>query len=216
MAVGRARVRIVIATRNAKKLRELQRLVQVPGVEWVTLEAYPQAPAVAETGRTFAANAKKKALSAARVTGGIAMADDSGLEVDYLDGAPGIYSARYAGAHATDAANNQQLLRVLRDVPVQQRGAQFHCAIAVATPRGMVGTVESVIRGRISQDLSGRAGFGYDPLFLVPRYGKTFAELGPRVKDGCSHRCKALRKAVPLIRRAMRQQLQRSRTAVHV
>lgn len=195
---------VVLATRNPKKLKELQRLTRGLYVRWLTLRAFPRLPPVVEDGRTFAANARKKALAVARATGHVAVADDSGLEVDALRGKPGVRSARYAGQRAGDAANNRKLLRALRRLPAARRGAQFRCCIAVADSRGRVATVEGRVRGRIADRPRGRSGFGYDPLFLIPRYRRTFAELGPRIKDRLSHRARALRKARPLIQRALR------------
>lgn len=195
----------VLATRNPKKLAELQRLTRGRRIRWLSLAAFPHAPAVVEDGRTFIANARKKALSAARATGCVAVADDSGLEVDALGGRPGVRSARYAGSRATDDTNNRKLLRALRRVPTSRRGAQFRCCIAVATLDGRVATVEGRVRGRIAEAPRGRSGFGYDPLFIIPRYRRTFAELGPRIKDRMSHRARALRRAAPLIARALRR-----------
>ncbi len=201
---------IVLATRNPKKLRELRRLLRDLDIHWLSLRDFPDAPAVREDGHTFATNARKKAVTATRATGLIAVADDSGLEVDALGGAPGVRSARYAGAQANDAANNRKLLRALRQVPSHRRGAQFRCVIAVATPAGRVVTVEGRVRGRMAARVRGRSGFGYDPLFLMPRYGRTFAELGPRLKDRLSHRAQAARRARPviqdLLRHAVREQ----------
>ena len=202
--VSENRPPVVLATRNECKLRELQRLTRGLGVRWLTLKDISWVPPVVENGRTFAANARKKALAVARATGHIVVADDSGLEVDALHGAPGVRSARYAGTHGHDAANNRKLLRALRDVPDARRGAQFRCCIAVADARGHVATVEDRVRGRIAGHPRGAHGFGYDPLFLIPRYHRTFAELGPRIKDRMSHRARALKKARPLILRALR------------
>ena len=193
----------ILATRNSKKLRELKRLTRGFSIHWLTLRDVPRLPAVVENGWTFAANARKKALAVARAAGVVAVADDSGLEVDALDGAPGVRSARYAGARASDAQNNRKLLRALASYPPARRGAQFRCCIAVASPDGRVATVEGRVRGRIAARLSGRTGFGYDSVFIIPRYGRTFAALGPRIKDRMSHRARALRAARPLILRAL-------------
>ena len=197
----------VLATRNPHKLKELQRLTRGLGVRWLTLRDFPLLAPVVEDGRTFAANARKKAVTVAHATGLVAVADDSGLEVDALNGRPGVLSARYAGPRATDAANNRKLLRALLETPLQRRGAQFRCCIAVAEPGGRVATVEGHVRGRIATAPRGRSGFGYDPLFLIPRYHRTFAELGPRIKDHMSHRARALRAAHPLILRVVRSAL---------
>ena len=186
---------VVIATRNRGKFTELARLLRMPGVVVRSLRGYPRAPRVVEDGRTFAANARKKALTIARATGCLAVGDDSGLLVDALRGAPGVRSARFAGARATDEQNNARLLRLLRGVPARRRGAAFHCTLAVADPSGWVRTVEGACRGRIAGAISGRHGFGYDPLFLIPRYGRTFGELGQPVKRRISHRARAARRA---------------------
>ena len=172
-------------------------------MRWLFLDDLPEIPPVIEDGRTFAANARKKALVTARAFRCVVVADDSGLEVDALGGAPGVRSARYAGARAGDAKNNRKLLRALAGCPPARRGAQFRCCIAVASPDGRVTTVEGRVRGRIAARLSGRTGFGYDPLFIIPQYGRTLAALGPRIKDRVSHRARALRKARPLILRAL-------------
>ena len=195
--------RAVLATRNPRKLKELQRLTRGLKIRWLTLTQFPSLPPIEEDGQTFAANARKKALAVARATGLVTVADDSGLEVDALGGAPGVRSARYAGSRATDAANNRKLLRALRHVPWAKRRAQFRCCIAVATPDGTVATVEGRAQGVVADRPRGRRGFGYDPLFVIPRYGRTFAELGPRIKDRRSHRAHALHRARPLIRRAL-------------
>lgn len=186
---------VVIATRNRGKFAELADLLRMPGVVLRSLRAYPRAPRVVEDGRTFEANARQKALTIARATGCLTVGDDSGLLVDALCGAPGVRSARFAGASATDARNNAKLLRLLRRVPPRRRGAAFYCALAVADPAGWVRTVEGACRGRISDAPRGRHGFGYDPLFLIPRHGRTFGELGPPVKRRMSHRARAARRA---------------------
>ena len=193
----------VLATRNRYKLRELQRLTRGLSVRWLTLKHFPWIPPVHEDGRTFAANARKKALAVARATGCVSVADDSGLEVGALGGAPGVRSARYAGPGVSDTANNRKLLRALRGLPPSRRHAQFRCCIAVASSDGHVSTAQGRVRGIIAGRPRGRTGFGYDPLFVIPRYRRTFAELGPRVKDRLSHRAQAIRKARPLILRAL-------------
>ena len=161
---------IVIATRNAHKVRELQRLLRTPGVRWRSLAAYPHIRMVPERGATFSANAVMKARAVARRTGQWALADDSGLEVAALGGAPGLRSARFAGRHGDDTANNRKLLRVLRHV------------LAVA---------EGQWRGVIAAQPRGRGGFGYDPLFYVPALRKTVAEIPLTVKNRLSHRAQA-------------------------
>ncbi len=186
---------LVIATRNRAKFTELAALLRMPGVTLRSLRAFPHAPRVIEDGRTFEANARKKALAIARATGQVAIGDDSGLMVEALRGAPGVWSARFAGPSATDAENNTTLLRLLRGVPRHRRRAAFHCTLAIADPNGWVRVVEGRCEGRIADAPRGRHGFGYDPLFIIPRYGRTFGELGRRYKSRLSHRARAARRA---------------------
>lgn len=185
--------KLVVATRNQKKLRELAALLADLPVEVVGLDRFPGTPEVEETGTTFAENARLKALAAARSTGQWAVADDSGLEVDALDGRPGVRSARFAGPGATDEANNALLLQLLRDVPPERRRGRFRCAIAIASPTGETWVDEGVCEGVIAEAPRGEGGFGYDPLFIVPELGRTFAELPAEEKNRISHRARALR-----------------------
>jgi len=184
--------KLVVATRNPKKRQELAALLRDMPVEVLGLDAFPGAPEVEETGATFADNARLKAEAAARHTGLWAIADDSGLEVDALGGRPGVFSARFAGPGATDAANNELLLTLLEGVPPEKRQARFRCAIAIASPQGETWVDEGVCEGVIALTPRGDGGFGYDPLFVVPELGKTFAELGESVKNRISHRARAL------------------------
>lgn len=193
--------KLVIASRNRGKIAEYGEMLRDLPVEILSLADFPDLPEVRETGRTFRENALIKARAAAAATGLIALADDSGLEVDYLNGAPGVYSSRYAGPEQNDEANNRKLLAALEGVPMALRGARFRCVIAIVTPEGREFLSEGVCEGRISLAPRGRAGFGYDPLFLVPSLGKTFAELGPEVKNRISHRAQALRAARDMLRR---------------
>ena len=201
---------VVIATRNAGKFRELSRLLRRPHLTIRSLRAYPQAPTVIEHGTTFAANARTKALAIARHTGCLTVGDDSGLLVDALRGRPGVRSARFAGPRATDDANNAKLLRLLRGVPVARRGAAFHCTLAVADPSGWVRVVVGRVRGRIADAPRGGYGFGYDPLFIIPRYGRTFGELGAAVKQRLSHRAQAARRARVIVAGYLRSLAARS------
>ena len=169
--------RLVVATRNAGKLKEIHFILRDLHVEVSSLLDYPDLPPAVEDGETFEANASKKALHVARATGLPALADDSGLEVDALGGAPGVHSARFAGPEATDEANNSKLLRLLKDVPEEKRSARFRCVIAVATPEGRVELAEGVCEGRAASKERGDKGFGYDPLFYVAEYGMTFFEV---------------------------------------
>ena len=187
---------LVLATRNQGKLKEIQHMLG-PAVKVQALDAFPDAPDIIEDGETFEANAIKKARKIANFIGLPALADDSGLIVDALDGAPGIYSARYAGENATDADNNAKLLKNLTHVPKDQRTARFRCAMALIAPDGAVQTVQAVWEGYILTAPCGKHGFGYDPLFLIPEYHCTFGELGPAVKAALSHRARAMRIFLP-------------------
>lgn len=191
-------MKIVIATRNTGKISEIQSIINnsdlVNRVEIETLASHPGIPDIIEDGKTFAENAEKKALTVAKSTGHIAIADDSGLEVDALGGAPGVYSARFAGEGASDPDNIKKLLVLLKDTPPEKRGARFVCVIAVATPAGDVRLAEGECSGVIADEERGASGFGYDPVFVAPEYGKTFAELGSEIKNKISHRAAALGK----------------------
>lgn len=188
--------RVVLATSNPGKVRELQALLEV--ADWnVIPQSFFGVPDADETGLTFAENALLKARNAARHTGLPAIADDSGIVVDALNGAPGIYSARYAGG-AGDAANNAKLLDAVRDVPDAERGARFVCLMVylrhAEDPMPIV--TQGVWEGRLLREPRGTNGFGYDPLFFVPSHGCASAELPPEVKNGLSHRGQALRALV--------------------
>lgn len=163
------------------------------------LSDFSDVPEVEEDGNSFAENALKKARFYSKLFGKLTIADDSGLEVDSLKGLPGIYSARYAGEPASGRKNNQKLLRELQGVPVSKRGARFKCFIAMTSPDGREATAEGSCKGRIGFTEKGRKGFGYDPLFILPKYGKTMAELTLEEKNRVSHRGKALRKLKKII-----------------
>lgn len=186
--------RLVVATTNQGKLREIQAILAPLNWEVISTKAYQEFPEIEERGTTFEANAIEKARATAAFTGETALADDSGLEVDYLGGAPGVYSARFAGEPKDDDANNAKLLRLLEGVPQEKRAARFRCVIAVAFPEGRVLTADGRCEGYILTELRGAGGFGYDPLFYVPEFGKTFAELPIEVKNRISHRAAALAK----------------------
>jgi XTP/dITP diphosphohydrolase len=193
--------RLLLATRNPGKLAELQRLLEsaVPGVAVVGLRdvlEYPEAP---ETGATFAENALLKAREAVRYTGLPAVADDSGLTVDALNGMPGVLSARWSGRHGDDAANTALLLGQLADVPDERRGAAFVCAAAVVTPDGAERVLERSWRGQVVREGRGSNGFGYDPVFLPDGLERTAAELTAAEKDARSHRGQAFAALVPLV-----------------
>jgi len=183
-------MQLLIATRNRHKLDEIQAILNSEDLEIIGLDDIPPIPETVEDGDSFEANAVKKATEAARSSGLTTLADDSGLEVDALDGAPGIHSARYAGEHGDDSANIVKLLKELGDA--EDRTARFRCVIALATPEGEVRTVQGTCEGRIGFELCGENGFGYDPVFIPAGFSKTFAELSSAEKDSISHRGKAL------------------------
>jgi XTP/dITP diphosphohydrolase len=199
--------KLVIATNNPGKMREFQRLLDGCGFELVTPRDLGVNFDPEETGSTFAENATIKAVEAARACGLVALADDSGLEVDHLGGRPGIFSARYAGGDRTDpniseARQLELLLEEMRGVPEEQRTARFRCVIAIATPgRADVQLVDGVFEGRIGHEPRGANGFGYDPIFVVPERGVTSAELPPEEKNRISHRGQAAAKALELLRK---------------
>jgi XTP/dITP diphosphohydrolase len=193
--------RVVLATRNAAKLTELSRILaasEIP-VSLVSLAEFPGAAEVAETGRTFAANALLKAHATAQFTGLPAVADDSGLCVDALNGMPGVLSARWSGRHGDDQANLDLVLAQVSDVPDGERGARFVCAAALALPDGTERVVEGELTGTLTRAPRGRNGFGYDPIFLPVSSGITTAEMAPDAKDAISHRGRALRALAPVI-----------------
>jgi XTP/dITP diphosphohydrolase len=198
---------LVFATRNQGKLVELRQLLADLDLEVWSLDELEKdgstVPEVSEDGDTFEANAGKKAVAVSRATGLPALADDSGLEVDALGGAPGVRSARFAGPEASDQANNARLLHVLRDVPDDRRSARFRSVLALADTAGPLGhgliTTAGVCEGRILLSPRGTGGFGYDPLFLVPELGATFAELGVGTKNDRSHRARAMAAMKPHI-----------------
>lgn len=183
---------IVVATRNRKKLREISRILEGLDVKLFTMDEFPDCPEVEETERTFEGNAIKKAIAVSSCTGMAALADDSGLEVDDLGGAPGIYSARYAGDEATDKDNVAKLISKLDSVPDEKRGARFVCVIALSLQDGHVETFNGKVEGRIGRSPAGLSGFGYDPVFYPEGRRRTFAQMSPAEKDAMSHRGRAL------------------------
>ena len=193
-------MKLVLATRNQGKVREIGELLKVQnGVELLSLHSYSDAPDVVEDGKTYKENAIKKASVLAEYTGHLTIADDSGLEVDALGGAPGIHSARYAGENALDRDRIVKLLDVLQNVPDDRRSGRFICAVAIAESLAQVRVVRGVCEGRIIRTPRGGSGFGYDPVFVPAGYDKTFAELGDEIKNQISHRAKALDKARKLL-----------------
>lgn len=190
---------IVVATKNRDKERELKKLLRDLRIKVISLTKYPDCPDVKEGKRSFRENAIRKAMAVSKFTKRIAIADDSGLEADALGAKPGVCSSRFAGPGATYAQNNHKLLAALSGKRAKERGAQFRCIVALCSYPKVIAVVEGKIRGRISCVPKGRFGFGYDPIFIVPRYGKTFAQLSPGIKNKISHRAQALRKARKLI-----------------
>lgn len=186
---------LVVATKNRKKLEEIREILRPLGLKISSLADYPSAPRIIENGKTFRQNAVKKALKISRFTGKLTLGEDSGLCVDALGGKPGVYSSRFSGKAKSDRQNNLKLLRLLKGLPLKKRKAHYVCAVALADREGLVGVAEGKCRGLIGYELKGRFGFGYDPLFFIPAYKKTFAQLGPRIKHRMSHRFRALGKA---------------------
>ncbi|HSA77580.1 MAG TPA: XTP/dITP diphosphatase [Nitrospirota bacterium] len=186
---------IVLATRNKKKIEEIKRIASDLPVTILSLDNFPNCPETVEDRDTFEENAVKKAVEVCQCTGKPALADDSGLEVDALNGAPGVYSARYAGGTGgNDIRNYEKLLAELKDVPDDKRGAQFVCCIALSFPDGTVKTFFGYTKGCIVRVPRGKTGFGYDPVFIPENHKRTFAEMTGSEKDSLSHRGKALEK----------------------
>jgi XTP/dITP diphosphohydrolase len=185
---------IVVATRNRKKVEEISRILAGLDVSLSTVDEYEGCPDVEETGGTFRENALIKARAVAACTGKPALADDSGLEVHALGGAPGVHSARYAGEGADDVRNIRKLLKEMGDTPPEKRGARFVCVMALVGPDGLEETFEGYVSGTIGMGPRGRMGFGYDPVFYPEGERSTFAEMSPVEKDGMSHRGRALLK----------------------
>jgi XTP/dITP diphosphohydrolase len=192
---------LVLGTRNRKKRGEIADIIGDLGLELGDLNAWPNLPEVEETGTTFEENARLKAVAVARGTGHWALGEDSGLVVPALGGAPGVYSARYAGTQGDDSANNAKLLAELNKLSDDKRGAHYVCTAALADPSGEVkAVVEGRCHGIIIREPRGAGGFGYDPLFEIPEYHQTFGELSARVKHALSHRGRALTKLRPMLR----------------
>lgn len=185
-------MKLVIATKNPGKAREVAEILAGLPYEIVSLSAYPDAPEVEETGSTFVENAIIKAKAYADLTGELTLADDSGLEIDALDGAPGVYSSRFA---PTDEERIAKTLDLMKNVPDEKRTARFRCAIAIAKPNGEVKTCEGKVEGTIAHEAKGDKGFGYDPVFYIPELHKHFAELDSEEKNAISHRGRALQEA---------------------
>jgi len=185
---------LLVATRNKKKFQEIKDLLSDLPLKIISLFDYPDCPEIVEDGKTFKDNAIKKALAIADHTGKMTMGEDSGLEVKALGNRPGVYSARFSGEGATDKKNNTKLLRLLKGIPLRKRQARYRCCVAFADPKGIIDAVSGSCSGLISLSEKGKNGFGYDPLFLISRYKKTFGELDLTIKAKMSHRSRALKK----------------------
>lgn len=191
---------LVLGTRNRKKREEILEILGDLPLEFQDLTRWPDLPDVVEDGDTFEANARKKAIEPARALNHWVLAEDSGLVVPALNGRPGVYSARYAGKHGDDEANNDRLLAELAPLPKERRAAYYVCMPALANPQGEVVAVsEGRCHGVILEERHGAGGFGYDPLFLIREYHQTFGELSSRAKHAISHRARALTLLRPLI-----------------
>lgn len=189
---------LVLGTANRKKGLELEKLLAPVGMELRTLADFPNAIRVVEDGRTFADNAERKAVQQARHLGHWVLGEDSGLMVDALGGAPGVFSARYSGPEATDESNNRLLLDQLGEIPIDRRTARYVCHVSLCDPSGTIrAESEACCRGRILFEPRGTHGFGYDPLFEIVEYRRSFGQLGPLVKARLSHRARAARALIP-------------------
>lgn len=202
-----APLRLLLATRNRDKITEITAALAGLDVELIAADAIPGLPEVEEDAATLQGNAIKKAATLTHHSGLLALADDTGLEVDALDGAPGVYSSRYSGENATYAENVAKLLRDMHGVAAEKRSARFRCVIAIAGD-GQVVTVEGICEGKITEAAAGSGGFGYDPVFLVPELGRTFAELTLEEKNRISHRGRALKLARVKLEEILRKRLQ--------
>jgi len=186
---------LVVASRNKGKVKEIKELLAKFPFKVTSLLDYPHIPEIIEDGRTYRANALKKAREVARATGKMAMSDDSGLEVKVLGNAPGIYSSRFAGMGASEKVRNKKLFAMLKGVPFSGRQARYRCVIALVNAKGQeLGVVQGTCSGYVTTREQGHNGFGFDPLFLLKRYNKTFGQLPPSLKAKISHRGRALKK----------------------
>lgn len=189
---------LVVGSRNRKKIEEIRALLQPHGIDVLGIAEFADCPEVIEDGETFAENAAKKARDTARQIDRWVLGEDSGICVDALDGAPGVYSARFAGEDASDDENNEKLIAALHDVPESRRGACYVCSVALADPGGEIALrVEAKCRGRIATAPAGKNGFGYDPYFVIPELHRTFGQLSPLVKRQLSHRARAFGRLLP-------------------
>lgn len=190
---------LVVATKNLKKLKEIKDILRGLDIKVSSLAEYPDAPRIIENGSSFEENAAKKAQKIAQFTGKLTLGEDSGLCVNALGGAPGIRSSRFSGKDKSDKKNNLKLLKLLQGLMLHKRKAHYYCAVALADKNGVIGITNGKCYGIIDYSEKGKRGFGYDPLFIIPEYKKTFGQLGEEIKHKMSHRFKALHKAKRLI-----------------
>ncbi len=186
---------LLVATKNKKKLEEIKDILKYLDLKITSLADYEKPPRIIENGKTFQENAVKKAVKTARFTKKFTLGEDSGLCVEALGGRPGIYSSRFSGKNKSDSLNNLKVLKLLEGFSLNKRKAYYACAVALADKDGLIAVVEGKCRGLIGFELKGSRGFGYDPLFIIPKYKKTFAQLGEGIKHKISHRYRALKKA---------------------
>lgn len=190
---------LLVATKNKKKLEEIKEILRGLDLKITSLADYPGTPRIIENGKSFKANAVKKAAKIARFSGKLTLGEDSGLCVDALGGAPGIRSSRFSGKDKSDLKNNLKLLHLLKGLPLAKRKARYVCSVALADKSGIIGVKEGKCFGLIGFEMQGKSGFGYDPLFIILKYKKTFAQLGMRIKHKMSHRYRALVRIKPLL-----------------
>jgi len=188
---------ILIATNNLNKVKEIKDILDSPEIKILTIKDFPPLPKIEEDGKTYQENAFKKARKISEYTGKICLADDSGLEIEYLKEKPGIYSSRWGNS---DEERIDKVLKLLENVPINKRNAKFVCAVVLVFPDGKTYMVKEECKGSITFSPKGEYGFGYDPIFLVPEYNKTFAELGDNIKNQISHRGKAMKKMIDIIK----------------
>jgi len=194
-------IELIVATKNKKKLKEIKEILKGTNISVKSVLDLKVSPRIVENGRTFKENAIKKAIKIARFSKKLSLGEDSGLCVDKLKGSPGIYSSRFSGKNKSDNQNNLKLLNSLKSLPLKERKAYYSSAVALADKDGLLGVVEGKCSGLIGFQLKGRHGFGYDPLFIVPRYNKTFGQLPDKLKHKISHRYFALKKAKKIIQK---------------
>lgn len=192
---------LVVATKNKKKLKEIKEILKIRDLRIISLSGFERPPRIIENGKTFRENAAKKALKIARFSGKLTLGEDSGLCVCALGGLPGVRSSRFSGKNKSDAQNNLKLLKLMKNLCGAKRKAYYVCSVALADKQGLIGTAEGRCYGEIAFKEAGNFGFGYDPLFKIPKFNKTFGQLGERIKHRMSHRYFALKKAKVIIQK---------------